>query len=134
MIKTGKWIPQFRSILNQIDSLKGNQTVIIKDHIDYFIYQDENGEIKYNAEASEFENIIHCLLNKLSYDNTIEKIGIQDFDNSNQKALIVNISSNDNKIEINILGTDKQLERFYQIYEINKKIDGEVNIKRLLRQ
>ena len=134
MIRDNKWINQFRDIQNRIGNLKESQEITIADYDYYYIYQDKNENKRYEKEGFEFENVIHCLLNKLFCDDIIDNIQIEELDNNNQEKLKMNINLNNKQIELNILGTKKQIMNFYKIYQINEKNNYEMKQKRLLRK
>lgn len=134
MIRDNKWINQFRDIQNRISNLNENQKITIVDYDYYYVYQDKDENKRYEKEGFEFENVIHCLLNKLFCDDIIDNIQIEELDNNNQEKLKMNINLNNKQIELNILGTKKQIMNFYKIYQINEKNNYEMKQKRLLRK
>ena len=134
MIRDNKWINQFRDIQNRISNLNENQKITIVDYDYYYVYQDKDENKRYEKEGFEFENVIHCLLNKLFCDDIIDNIQIEELDNNNQEKLKTNINLNNKQIELNILGTKKQIMNFYKIYQINEKNNNEMKQKRLLRK
>ena len=133
MIRDNKWINQFRDIQNRISNLNENQKITIVDYDYYYVYQDKDENKRYEKEGFEFENVIHCLLNKLFCDDVIDNIQIEELDN-NQEKLKTNINLNNKQVEINILGNKEQIMNFYKIYQINEKNNNEMKQKRLLRK
>ena len=134
MIRDNKWINQFRDIQNRISNLNENQKITIVDYDYYYVYQDKDENKRYEKEGFEFENVIHCLLNKLFCDDIIDNIQIVELDNNNQEKLKTNINLNNKQVEINILGNKEQIMNFYKIYQINEKNNSEMKQKRLLRK